>query len=68
MIKDLITRLKDFIILNSGEKIYPEEIEEFYTKVAPVKEMCIFTVSKLEGVKRSKVLWAVIQPDLDAFR
>ncbi len=68
MIKDLIDRFKDFIILNSGEKIYPEEIEEVYTKVAPVKEMCVFTVSGMGSVRESKVLWAVIQPDLDNFR
>ncbi len=68
MIKDLIARFKDFIILRSGQKIYPEEIEEVYTKAAPVKEMCVFTVSGMKGVKGSKVLWAVIQPDLEAFR
>ncbi len=68
MIKDLIAKFKDFIILNSGEKIYPKEIEEAYTKIAPVKEMCVFTVSGMGGVRKSKVLWAVIQPDLDIFR
>ncbi len=56
MIKDLIVRFKDFIILNSGKKIYPKEIEEVYTKVAPVKEMCVFTVSGMGGVRKSKVL------------
>ena len=50
------------------EKIYPEEIEEFYKKVAPIKDMCVFTVSGMHGVRKSKVLWAVIQPDLDQFR
>jgi len=68
MIEALKDRFKDFIILKSGEKIYPEEIEEFYTKAAPIKEMCVFTVSGMGGVKKSKVLWAVIQPDLDQFR
>jgi long-chain acyl-CoA synthetase len=68
MTESLLARFKNFIILNSGEKIYPEEIEEVYTKVAPVKEMCVFTVSGMGGVSKSKVLWAVIQPDLDAFR
>ena len=52
----------------SAEKIYPEEIEEFYAKAAPVKEMCVFTVSGMEGAKEPKILWAVIQPDLDKFR
>ena len=59
---------KEFIVLSSGEKIYPEDIEEIYKKVAPVKEMCVFTVSGMHGVSKSKVLWAVIQPDLDKFR
>nr|MBU1327622.1 1-acyl-sn-glycerol-3-phosphate acyltransferase [Candidatus Omnitrophota bacterium] len=68
MIEVLTARVKDFIILNFGRKIYPEEIEAFYTKVAPVKEMCVFTVSGMKGAGKSKVLWAVIQPDLDKFR
>ncbi len=58
----------DFIVLNSGDKIYPQELESFYTKVAPVKEMCIFIVSGMHGVAKSKILWAIIQPDLDSFR
>ena len=36
--------------------------------MAPVKEMCVFTVLGMEGARKSKVLWAVIQPDLDKFR
>lgn len=68
MIEALPTRFKDFVILNSGEKIYPEEIEAFYTKVAPIKEMCVFIVSGMGGVKESKILWAIIRPDLDNFR
>jgi len=68
MKKTLIDRFEDFIILNSGRKIYPEDIEELYAKVAPIKEMCVFTVIGMDGAKKSKVLWAVIQPDLDEFR
>jgi long-chain acyl-CoA synthetase len=68
MNKTLIDRFQDFIILNSGRKIYPEEIEEFYTKIAPIKEMCVFTVIEMDGARKSKVLWAVIQPDLESFR
>lgn len=64
----MTARIKNFIILNSGRKIYPGEIEEIYTNAAPVKEMCVFTVSGMGGVKNSKVLWAVVQPDLDSFR
>ena len=64
----LTAKFNDFIILKTGEIIYPEEIEEFYKKVAPIKEMCVFTVSGMHGVGKSKVLWAVVQPDLDNFR
>ncbi|MBF0490047.1 MAG: 1-acyl-sn-glycerol-3-phosphate acyltransferase [Candidatus Omnitrophica bacterium] len=59
---------KDFIVLNSGVKIFPQEIEEFYMKIAPVKEMCVFMVYGMQGVKKSKALWAIIQPNLDDFR
>ncbi len=68
MIEALTSRFKSFIILNSGRKIFPGEIEEIYTKVAPVKEMCVFAVSGMGGVRNSRVLWAVVQPDLDSFR
>ncbi|MFA5338529.1 MAG: 1-acyl-sn-glycerol-3-phosphate acyltransferase [Candidatus Omnitrophota bacterium] len=68
MIKDLVARFKEFIILKSGKKIYPEEIEEFYKKAAPITEMCVFTVSGMDDVKGSKILWAIIRPDLDNFR
>jgi long-chain acyl-CoA synthetase len=68
MTKTFIDRFKDFIVVTLEERIYPKEIEEFYTKAGPVKEMCVFVVSGMGGAKGSKVLWAVIQPDLDEFR
>jgi long-chain acyl-CoA synthetase len=68
MTKTFIGKFKDFIIVTLEEKIYPKEIEEFYTKAAPIKEMCVFIASGMKGVRGSKVLWAVIQPDLDEFR
>ncbi|MDD5237420.1 MAG: 1-acyl-sn-glycerol-3-phosphate acyltransferase [Candidatus Omnitrophica bacterium] len=68
MIKDLRAKLKDFIVVNFEQKIYPEEIEKFYAKAGPVKEICVFTVSGMGGTKGSKVLWAIIQPDLEEFR
>ena len=69
MTKTFINRFKDFIIVNVEKKIYPQEIEKLYREVAPIKDMCVFTVSGMEGDRRqTKVLWAVIQPDLDNFR
>ncbi len=61
-------RYKDFILLSSGEKVYPQEIEERYVKAAPVKEMCVFAVCGMGGLKKANVLWAIVQPDLDRFR
>lgn len=68
MAEVLASPFEDFIVMNSEFKIYPEELEEFYTKVAPIKEMCVFTISGMNGVRKSKVLWAIIQPNLDNFR
>ena len=68
MIEAISSLSDDLIVLNSGEKIDPREIEEFYTKAAPVKEMCVFTVSGMKDVAKSNVLWAIIQPNLDDFR
>jgi len=68
MTQVLASRYDEFIELNSGEKISPQELEEFYTKIAPVKVMCVFIVSGMHGVRNSRILWAIIQPDLDTFR
>lgn len=56
------------ILLNSGKIIFPEEIEEFYKKHAPIEEMCVFTVLEMDRENKSQALWAVIQPDLEEFR
>ncbi len=58
----------DFIVMDSGDKVDPQELEDFYTKIAPVKEMCVFAISGMDGVVKSKVLWAIIRPNLDQFR
>jgi len=68
MAEALLSAFDDFIVLNSGVKIFPEELECLYAKFAPVKEMCVFTVSGMHGVAKSTILWAIIQPDLDSFR
>ena len=68
MTETITAEPKDLIVLSSGRKVDPEEIETAYTKVAPVKRMCVFTVSGMHGVRGAKILWAVIQPNLDDFR
>ena len=52
MAEAFTVEFKNFIILNSGKKIFPEEIEAVYAKAAPVKEMCVFAVSGMQGVKK----------------
>ncbi|MDD5085462.1 MAG: AMP-binding protein [Candidatus Omnitrophica bacterium] len=61
----LTGRSKDVIVLSSGLNIYPDEIEEVYSKRAPVKQMCVFEVPSARG---DLVLWAVVVPDVKYFR
>lgn len=64
----LTGRSKDVIVLASGLNIYPEDIEALYGGRLPIKEMCVFDVSRGSGAGRHTILWAVIRPDLDIFR
>lgn len=64
----LTGRMKELIVLSSGKKMYPQEIEDVYTQAAPVKQMCVFALSGKQGVKGSNGLWAIVQPDLEYFK
>jgi long-chain acyl-CoA synthetase len=64
----LTGRSKDVIVLSSGLNIYPEEVEEAYLKEVPARGMCIFEVPAKKGMKESRVLWAVVVPDLEFFK
>jgi long-chain acyl-CoA synthetase len=68
MTQSLLTGFRNFLVLSTGQFIDPHEIEALYTQSAPVKEMCVFTILGMKGHKKSKVLWAVIVPDLEQFR
>jgi len=68
MINVQAVKFQDSLLLSSGERIDPEEIEGVYMKVAPIEQMCVFVVAGMEGVRRSKVLWAVIRPNFEMFR
>lgn len=61
----LTGRSKDVIVLSSGLNIYPDEIEEVYSKRTPVKQICVFDVPSARG---DLVLWAVVVPDVKYFR
>jgi len=64
----LTGRIKEVIVLSSGMNIYPEEIENIYSKHAPVKEMCVLEVPDKDPAKKNTVLWAVVVPDLELFK
>jgi long-chain acyl-CoA synthetase len=57
-------RKKEIIVLSSGKKIYPEEIESHYTKSPYIKEICVLGVGDAEEER----LTAVVVPDTDYCR
>jgi long-chain acyl-CoA synthetase len=58
-------RRKEMIVLSSGKKVYPEEIEQHYLQIPYVKEMCVMGVADENGYAGSERLHAVIVPDFD---
>jgi long-chain acyl-CoA synthetase len=57
-------RKKEVIVLSSGKKIYPEEVESHYTKSPYIKEVCVLGV----GESQDERLVAVIVLDTDYCR
>lgn len=64
----LTGREKDVIVLGSGKNIYPDELEEYYSRSPYIKEMCIFARSEEKFGRRSESLYAVVVPNLDYFK
>jgi len=61
-------RIKNMIVLGSGKKVHPEEIEEVMSKSPFVKEMCVVGRKATSGLKAgTEEVFAVIVPDMDAF-
>jgi long-chain acyl-CoA synthetase len=58
-------RRKEMIVLSSGKKVYPEEIEQHYLQIPYVKEMCVMGVADENGYAGSEHLHAIIVPDFD---
>jgi len=59
-------RAKELIVLASGKKVYPEELERHYEKSPIVKEVCIMGEELPDG--RVERLCAVVVPDFDELR
>jgi len=57
-------RKKEVIVLSSGKKIYPEEMESHYIKSPYIKEICVLGV----GTTEEERLTAVVVPDADYCR
>lgn len=63
----LVGREKEVIVLASGKNIYPEELEEYYSQLPSIKEMCILAKEEEMFGQVKEVLHAVIVPDLEYF-
>ncbi|MFH1442013.1 MAG: AMP-binding protein [Candidatus Omnitrophota bacterium] len=63
----LVGREKEVIVLASGKNIYPEELEEYYSQLPSVKEMCVLAKEDESFGQVKEVLHAVIVPDLEYF-
>jgi long-chain acyl-CoA synthetase len=57
-------RKKEIIVLSSGKKVYPEEIESHYIKSPYIQEICVLGV----GESEEEGLAAVVVPDVDYCR
>ena len=53
-------RSKEMIVLGSGKKIFPEELEKFYKQIPSIKELCL-----MQG---ERGLEAAVVPDFDYLR
>ncbi|HEX7177310.1 MAG TPA: AMP-binding protein, partial [Pyrinomonadaceae bacterium] len=58
-------RKKELIVLSSGKKVYPEEVERHYMQSQHIKEMCVLGAADSTGYAQSERLHAVIVPDFD---
>ena len=58
-------RRKEMIVLSSGKKIYPEEIEQHYLQFPYIKEMCVMGAAGGDEYAQSERLHAVIVPDFE---
>jgi long-chain acyl-CoA synthetase len=58
-------RSKDLIVLSSGKKVYPEEVELHYLQSPYIKEICVLASADPSNYARSERLFALVVPDFD---
>jgi long-chain acyl-CoA synthetase len=61
-------RSKDVIVLASGKKAYPEELETHYSQSTYIKEICIMGLTDAANGPEGETLHAIVVPDMDEFR
>lgn len=63
----IVGRKKEMLVLSSGKKINPAELESYYQKSHYIKEICIF-LSPSQEAKDKDILSAVILPNYESLR
>jgi long-chain acyl-CoA synthetase len=58
-------RKKEMIVLSSGKKVHPEEIELHYSKSPVIKEICVLGIAGSSEYASSEQLHAIIVPDFE---
>ena len=64
----LIGRENDIIVLSSGKNIYPEELEEYFSRSPYIKEICILARQEEKFGSLTDTLHAIVVPDLEYFK
>jgi long-chain acyl-CoA synthetase len=61
-------RLRNLIVLGSGKKVFPEEVEEVIGQSPYIKEICVLGKTATQGVRKGcEEVHAIIVPILDIF-
>ncbi len=61
-------RLRNLIVLTTGKKIFPEEVEEVIGKTPYIKEICVLGKTATEGERKGgEEVYAIVVPNLDMF-
>ena len=60
-------RIKNLIVTGGGKKVQPEELEEFFSRVPRIKEICILGRPVTDGLKAGmEEVYAVVVPNGDS--
>jgi long-chain acyl-CoA synthetase len=61
-------RKKNMIVLGSGKKVFPEEVEEVIGRSPYIKEICVFARTAGRGVRKGhEEVYALVVPDMERF-